>query len=245
MNEIEWLSSLFEIEQRVLHTTPSPKSVSPFLHIQGSLPILISAPHSAVHTRNGRLKRAEGFTGAIAHLVAKITGGHALYANYRLPTDPNWDRHSPYKALLARIVKTHNIQFVFDLHGMSNWHKFGIALGTINGRSCPKETPLIEQALTTQGFYKTTERAAKNFKSLDWQTFITDHSRFTGGVSNHTITRFVTDNLGISGIQIELCTTMRIVSPETFTGYKLTQGNSVATLKTIQTIVSLINTLAT
>ena len=244
MNKSNWLSSLVKIEQSIQYSTPTPYGVSPFIHLNGSVPILISAPHSSIHMRNGRLKRAEGFTGSLAVLLSQITGAHALYVNYRLPADPNWDHHSPYKSFLGRLVDEHQIKFVLDIHGMSNWHKIGIALGTINGRSCPHETPHIEQTLKDHGFLKVPETTAKGYTTLNWQTFVTNHSRFTGGVSNHTVTRFVTEHLGISSIQIELCSTLRTVTQELPEGSSKTfRGNPQATTIIINAFVALINEL--
>ncbi|MEM7334194.1 MAG: hypothetical protein AAF490_19060 [Chloroflexota bacterium] len=244
MNESSWLSDLVEFEQSIHYSTPIPFGESPFVHLTGTRPILISAPHSAIHMRNGRLKRAEGFTGALAILLSQITGAHALYINYRLPADPNWDQHTPYKTTLKRIIDAYQIQFVIDLHGMSNRHKIGIALGTINGRSCPNEISLIENTLQNHHFRKITQQEAKAHTKLDWHTFVKNHSRFTGGLSNHTITRYVTDTVGIPCIQIELCSTIRVVfedipngSPKTF------RGNPKATRQMIRTFIDLIELL--
>lgn len=246
MTELDWLTHLAGIEESIYYATPTPRGVSPFHHLPGTVPLLISAPHSAIHMRNGRLKRADGFTGAMAHLLATETNAHALYSSYRLSTDPNYDVHSPYKSLLGRIVRQHKIQFVLDLHGMSNWHRIGAALGTMNGRSCPSQLPIIETILKSHGFAQVSEKTAKRFKGLKWRTFVTDHSRFTGGIANNTITRFVVDKLGIYGIQIELCSTIRVVYEESPTDKtRHFRGNVRAICQSVCALRDIILTLST
>ena len=241
MNTTEWLSSLVLFEENILFSTPPPAGISPFVHLKGDIPFLLSAPHSTIHLRNGRSKRADGFTGAFVQLLHQITGAHAIFASHRLPSDPNWDQYSPYKSMLARVVEQHNIQFVLDLHGMSNWYKIGLALGTMNGRSCPDETAVFEHAFIQNGFKPLNEKDAKMLPMLDWQTYVINHSRFTGGLSSHTVTRFVSENLKISAAQLEICSTIRVVFEEhPNDAIKKFRGNHKATTQLIQTIDSII-----
>lgn len=204
------LDRLRELETAVSYTTLAPPGEPSFAYQPGSLPVLISAPHATAHQRRHRIKGEEEFTGALAQLIAETTGSHALYSHYRSPDDPNWDQNSPYKQCLQEIVRGHGILFVLDLHGMSNKHKIGLALGTINGRSCPKQEGLILHMAKEQ-FRQTSQTKANTFSELHWDHFVLNHSRFTGGVANHTITRFVSQQLGIPALQIELCTSARVV----------------------------------
>lgn len=204
------LDRLIELETAVSHTTFAPEGERPFTHHLGHLPILISAPHATAHQRHQRLKKEEGFTGALAHLLAEMSGAHALYTRFRSLDDPNWDKNSPYKTQLNAIVGRHGIRFVVDLHGMSDKHGIGVALGSMNGRSCPNHEPLILQTVR-QHLTETREETAESFPELHWNHFVHNHSRFTGGVVSHTITRFASQRLGISALQIELCTAVRVV----------------------------------
>ncbi|MEM7259707.1 MAG: hypothetical protein AAF404_20225, partial [Pseudomonadota bacterium] len=43
------------------------------------------------------------------------------------------------------------------------------------------------------------------------QTLVVDHPRFTGGVRNHTVTRFVAEQLGVAAVQVEIASVNRIV----------------------------------
>lgn len=237
MRESDWLAALVRFEQDIHFSTPPPSGASPYVFLQGSAPLLLSAPHSTIHMRNGRTKRADGFTGPFVQLLHRLTGAHALFANHRLASDPNWDKYSPYKSLLKRAVRQHGVRFVIDLHGMSNWHKVGMALGTINGRSCPDEMPLIKQTLDQHGFQTLSIREARNLPGLNWQTVVINHPRFTGGVSNYTVTRYVSDCLHVGAIQLELCSTIRVVfekdkkSPDQFDGHGAATRAAISALR--------------
>jgi hypothetical protein len=206
------LNRLVELETSVTYTQPPPIGEWSFRHTPGRLPILISAPHGAAHLRDGHIKQEDEYTAALARLVAERTGAHALYSWAQSDDDPNWDRQSPYKDFLQSIVTEHDIQFVLDIHGMSNRHKFGVAVGTICGASCPQQhEALIIGALIAEGFQPTTAAQAREFPILQWERFVINHHRFTGGLRSHTVTRYIRDYVGIHGAQIELCADLRIV----------------------------------
>jgi len=237
------LTQLSLLEQPIVYFQPPPAGNQSFKWINGRIPLLISAPHATTHLRRGRLKREEGYTGALAQLLAKETGAFALYTCYRSQDDSNWDKMTPYKALLQKLVQKHNIRFVIDLHGMSNRHKFGLAIGTRNGRSCPKRETLITTALQTHQFIQTTEKRTKGLDKMDWHRFVFNHSRFTGGLVNHTITRFVNETLKTSAVQIEICTSLRIVNREDKQQPSFS-GNKQGITKTFNALAEVIQQIA-
>lgn len=114
-----------------------------YLHQTGTLSVLISAPHGAVHTRNGSEKEEDEYTAGLARLIGTITGAHVIYARRKSKTDPNADSVAPYKQALLQIVQEHGINFVMDLHGANKDRDFGIALGTMHGKSCSEQEKLI------------------------------------------------------------------------------------------------------
>jgi hypothetical protein len=212
MNIHEVLDRLVALEADVTYREPPAAGKLPFRSVPGVLPVLISAPHGAAHRRDGRYKQEDEYTAAFARLLAERTGAHALYAFALSESDPNWDRDSPYKTALAELVARHDIRFVIDLHGMSNRHKFGIAVGTMCGASCRRRhETLVVGALASAGFIETTALDAREFPALQWDRFILNHRRFTGGLSNHTVTRFAAEELGVHAAQFELCASLRIV----------------------------------
>ncbi|GJM42543.1 MAG: hypothetical protein DHS20C20_28250 [Ardenticatenaceae bacterium] len=238
------LNRLKELETAVAHKSRPLNGERPYFHQSGSLPILISAPHATAHRRRNRLKREEGFTGGMAHLLAETTGAHALYCCYQSPDDPNWDPRSPYKTELKNIVNENEIQFVLDLHGMSNRHKIGLALGSMNGRSCPRQEPTILETLSSK-FIQTNESTAKSFLRLRWDHFVLNHSRFTGGVTNQTITRFVSQQLGIPALQVELCAAVRVVAnPTSRLPFPPYRGQPEPILQTVAALQAVIQKIA-
>jgi hypothetical protein len=205
------LERLETLEREVTYDRPPAMGRAPFAYQPGRLPVLLSAPHGAIHRREGRFKAEDEYTAAFVRLVAAETGAHALYTLAMLDHDPNYDRASPYKEALAEIVTRHGIRFVLDLHGMSNRHKFGVAVGTMRGASCPERGPLVTAALEVGGFTRATADEVRDYPALRWDRYVMDHGRFTGGLYNHTVTRFVAEELGIEAAQVELCSSLRVV----------------------------------
>jgi len=223
MQQAKLLEQLYALEQPIAYFQTPPQGNNSFVWQNGRIPLLISAPHATAHSRRGQIKGEEEYTAAFAQLLAQETEAHALFTAYRSPGDPNWDEAAPYKAQLQQLVRQHHIRFVIDLHGMSNRHKFGIAVGTINGRSCPNRESIVAHTFESHKFTRISQKKVKSYDKLQWQGFVMNHSRFTGGLVNHTITRFVSESLGIAAVQIELCASIRIVHRDkqflpTFTG---------------------------
>jgi hypothetical protein len=169
----------------------------------GTTPLLLSAPHSAVHTRVGEPKEEEEYTAALACLVAELTEAHALYVRRRSPTDPNWYKDVPYKRQLKRMVVEAGIRFVLDIHGSAPHRHFGIALGTMKGESCPDHRDTIIRLLEEHGF-------RRHADSLD---YLDVDNRFTAGglAGQETVTSFAWRGLGVPSAQLELHPSLRVV----------------------------------
>lgn len=212
MDMHEILEQLVALEMDVTYRDPPAGGDFPFRYEPGTLPVLLSAPHGAAHWRDGRYKQEDEYTAAFARLLARQTGAHVLYARAFSDNDPNWDRESPYKTALGTLVRAHNIRFVADIHGMSNRHNFGIAVGTMHGASCRRQqATLVSDALAAADFIQSSPQEVKGFASLHWDRYVIDHSRFTGGLTSHTVTRFAAEELGIYAAQFELCACLRVV----------------------------------
>jgi hypothetical protein len=169
----------------------------------GTVPVLLSAPHSAVHVRLGEPKEEEEFTAALACLVAELSDAHALYLRRRSPTDPNWYTDVPYKRCLKRVVARTGIRFVLDVHGSAPHRGFGIALGTMNGESCPHHRDTIIHLLEEHGF----RRHADSLDYLD----VDDKFTARGLTGQETITNFAWQRLGAPCAQLELHPSLRVV----------------------------------
>ena len=197
----ETLARLLELEAAIHYKTPAPEGQPDFCYHPGRAPLLISAPHGAAHTRRGKLKDEEDFTAALAVLLAERTGAHAICTCWQSATDANFAPDAPYKQALAAAVRRWRIRFVLDLHGAAFHHEFGLALGTLNGVSCPADwllTPLAAFGFGTSGA---------------WLSRLDVDETFTGvGRSDQeTITRFVHEQLHIPAAQIEINALLRVV----------------------------------
>ncbi|MEM7008292.1 MAG: gamma-glutamylcyclotransferase family protein [Thermodesulfobacteriota bacterium] len=120
----------FEDRQKYLYREPVTKEAKGCIYLKGNTPVLISAPHSSVHQRMGKLKRQEFYTGALTALLNSITGCHALYTNRLMEIDPNYYDESPYKKKLVDIVQSNNIKFILDIHGTGSERGNDIYPGT-------------------------------------------------------------------------------------------------------------------
>lgn len=196
------LRRLEELEGDVKYQLVPTGGDDEFRYHAGRIPILLSAPHGAVHTRNGNPKEEDEYTSGFARLVAELTGAHAIYAWRKSSTDPNYNDSAPYKSRLKEIVQDGQIQFVLDLHGMGDDWQFGIALGTMRGQSCPSQKTQLLHALETSGFSTTNpERLLR---------YVVDHPKFTGGITSHTVTRYASAVLNVPAVQVELNAHLRI-----------------------------------
>ena len=103
MNE-EIIPRLIELEKDVRYQDSASDTEPQYLHIAGKVPVLISAPHGAVHTRDGKPKEEDEYTAGLARLLGERTKAHVLYSRRKSATDPNADPQAPYKKYLEEII---------------------------------------------------------------------------------------------------------------------------------------------
>lgn len=231
------LDRLVTLEEDVRYQeTPKPGD-SRIGFLSGFTPVLLSAPHGAFHNRQGKPKEEEEYTAALASLVADLTDAYALYTRRRSPTDPNWDRDVPYKRRLRQIAAENQVRFIFDIHGTAPNRPFGIALGTMEGRSCPEQRDAIIGRLEAHGF-----RCESAFPDrLDIDAAFTG----TGLTGQETITRFASQCLGVPAAQIELHPLLRVVERrEDATLPRPFHGDPERIERIVQTLVELVELTA-
>lgn len=242
------MNDLLERERLHQYRTPAPLGQRWFELNQGQVPVLVSAPHACMHDRDGNRKMEEEFTGAIAQYLSASTGCHSIYSVYQATEDPNWHTDSEYKRAIARQHDETGFKFVIDLHGMLNRHGMGVAVGTMRNRSSdPADATL---AFQKHGFLKA-ELADLELAKLEQSgdnvdsglRLVVDHPRFTGGLRNHTVTRFASEELGIPAVQIELASSARVVFsaptedwPQSYTG---NQSTIAATVRALETLIKM------
>ncbi|WP_051569303.1 hypothetical protein [Alkaliphilus transvaalensis] len=106
-----------------------------FQYKEGSIPVVVSAPHTVRQIRNGTHKKADMFTGSLAILLHELTNCHVIYRTYTGRGDANRDIDCPYKAHLIKRIEENEISYLIDLHGMREDRNFDIDVGTLNGKS--------------------------------------------------------------------------------------------------------------
>ena len=103
---------------------------------------------------------------------------------------------------MKEIVEGSGVRFVLDLHGASVWWRFGIALGTMSGESCPAQRDAIIRVLEQHGF----RRDGSRLDRLDVDGEFTGKGR----EGQETVIRFAREKLCIPAAQFELHSALRI-----------------------------------
>ncbi|PRO67002.1 S-layer homology domain-containing protein [Alkalicoccus urumqiensis] len=100
--------------------------------------ILVTAPHSVSHIREGDVKIAEGYTGAFIRLLHEYLDVNVLYLT-RESRDPNYYSDMAFKEELGRLASSGDIDYVIDLHGASRTREFDVDAGTYRGTLTPPQ----------------------------------------------------------------------------------------------------------
>ncbi len=237
------LDRLSAIEESFQYRAAAPDDGAWFEIVRGSLPVLVSAPHACMHERDGTAKMEEEYTGALACYLADVCGCYALVTRSRTFEDPNWQTDSLYKQAIKQLQLETGIRFLIDLHGMTNRYHMGVAIGTIKGKSCGAADVLPH--FTEAGFqHVVTEDLTPDSESA-WRRAVVDHPKFTGGVMNHTVTRFSALELGVPSVQIELSSEVRVVESAATDDWPRTyHGNPEAITATVAALSSLVASFA-
>jgi hypothetical protein len=232
------LKRLVDLEDDVRYQEYPKQGEQEFAYIAGRIPVLLSAPHGAVHFRLGVEKQEDEYTAGLARLVGELTQAHVIYGRRKSMTDPNWNAGVPYKRTLQKMMEGSSIHFVLDLHGVAEHRTFGIALGTMKGESCPRHRSGIIRHFERSGF--TRDAKVPLYRLNIDQTFTA-----VGSGKQETVTRFVWEKLGVPAAQFELHPALRIVErrPDS-TDRKPYRGDPELISVTIETFVTLVEILA-
>lgn len=198
-----------------------------FGYIEGSIPILISAPHGAVHyrTREHRWKAADAYTSAIAIELGRLTGAHVLYLKNKSPEDPNNDLRSKYKLFLSRIAVEKGIKFIVDLHGAGGDRPFKVDIGILDDRTSESSCPTFLSAI------------GKAFRTFEDRPF---NRRFKARAPG-TITYFAKHTLGIEAAQIEINARYRMIGGSRSVSLGASEQNVRDLMNCLQTMIIDIN----
>lgn len=124
-----------------------------YIVLKGSFPILLSAPHTMLQTReDGTQKLNEPYTKAISVYLNKYSNVYSIVKNNDTGIDSNRDNYDKYNVELRRLIKDNNIKLVIDIHGASLDRDFDIEFGTLNNLSADYSTiKELEEAFTENG----------------------------------------------------------------------------------------------
>ncbi|MBR6072981.1 MAG: N-formylglutamate amidohydrolase [Bacilli bacterium] len=124
-----------------------------FTILNGSVPILFSAPHTMEQVReDGSMKPRETFTKAIVMYLNKYSNIYAIVKNTDTGIDSNRNNYDDYNVEIRRLIKDKNIKLVIDLHGASKDRNFDVEFGTLNNLSADYSTiKELEEAFIENG----------------------------------------------------------------------------------------------
>jgi hypothetical protein len=124
-----------------------------YIVLKGNTPILLSAPHTMLQTReDGTQKLNEPYTKAISLYLNKYSNVYSIVKNNDTGIDSNRDNYDKYNVELRRLIKDNNIKLVIDIHGASSDRDFDIEFGTLNNLSADYSTiKELEEAFTENG----------------------------------------------------------------------------------------------
>lgn len=104
-----------------------------FKVIEGTNPVLLSAPHAFSHRRPSltlSYKLAEPWTDEIVKEICMNTGCWGIFLTDECDFDPNYHplKSNPYKQELVNIIKENKILKFLDIHGLNNENEFDVGV---------------------------------------------------------------------------------------------------------------------
>ncbi len=183
-----------ELNQR--EGVPLPAGTPWFEIKKGSVPVLVTAPHSTRQLREGVFKMSDGGgTAALALLLNEVCSTTAVYTTYDSPSDPNYHDDNDFKRAIASLAGEKKIVLLLDLHGSSPLRPYEVDLGTMGGKSVSDDQNLVPDLA----------RAFQEYGVIGLSL-----DRFSGS-KNATIIKFAAA-MNIPAVQLEVSATR--VAPE-------------------------------
>lgn len=189
MNEI--IELLFELNKKYEENDYNGKLEGSINYkiVEGKIPILLSCPHAVKTTRENLIKKADALTGAITEYLCRKTNCFGIIRTCNLLDDPNYDNYGYsllYKEEILNLIRNHDIKFVIDIHGCSNYHNFDIDIGINNGLNINDKDELVM-------LYEILSRIGK----------VTIDNKFRASNDNN-ISNYIHHKSGISCFQLEI-----------------------------------------
>ena len=105
---------------------------------EGTIPIILSAPHAVRASRDGIIKKSDMLTGGIVEYLCNHLGTYGIIRSCNLNDDPNKDSSGygmQYKEAINFMIEKYGIIALIDFHGCSDNQGFDIDIGTNLGRN--------------------------------------------------------------------------------------------------------------
>lgn len=101
--------------------------------IEGSIPVLVSAPHVFAHRRPSltmSYKTGEAWTDTIVEEICANTGAWGIVLVSECEYDPNYHvlNDNEYKKIVGKIIEENKIKKFIDFHGLSNEHEYDVGI---------------------------------------------------------------------------------------------------------------------
>ena len=166
-----------------------------FIIKKGEGCVMLSAPHAAEQTRNGRKKYGEYITGVIVNMLHDELGVPIICKEKNCGDDANRDEKCRYKNKLKKYVEKNGIKYLIDLHQMNPEREEYVDIGTGEGKNVAMDPSIADIAVEVF--------ADKGIPNV----FV---DKPFCAVHPYTVSAFISRECGIPCLQIELNT--RIVS---------------------------------
>lgn len=111
--------------------------------VDGTGPVIVSAPHSVEQTRKGAVKHGEYQTGVLCKLLHRQLQCPIAYKLQNNQDDANYDAVCNYKTALVAFVRKNHCRFLLDLHQMAPFRPEMINIGTGKGRNIYMRQDLV------------------------------------------------------------------------------------------------------
>lgn len=121
--------------------------------LEGSVPILLSAPHNVMQVRNLKLKVLDIGTGNTVINVSNKTGAYGILKTHckgvagKCDDDANFEKKHIYKDEVVKLVKENNLVALLDVHSLKKDRKEHINLGTNYGKNIAHNKTLLKQVV--------------------------------------------------------------------------------------------------
>ena len=180
-----------------------------FIIEEGTIPIMVSAPHAINQFREGKVKRADMYTGGIARYLHEETGCHLIYSCMFTESDPNFDLPgtNSYQETLKEFVERYSVAVLLDLHGAEKKREYAIEMGTAPEQNpilgvVYEEDPSLHEHKFISGLIQ--NLFEDNFKLCPCERKEVWKNKIFDAGDQNTITKYISENTDTACIQLEI-----------------------------------------